>query len=172
MANSTRPLIQMVASLCFHWSASLMVDNRDTVLLTAVLRCQAVPLSWHQNCAASSVLGNRQVLISLLLLLQEVEESGGEIVACLQDSRNSLMDAQCRDEVHLVMARASEDIRFNQMLADACLHDREVFCSSTQQVWSSNACTYAHLPACPHPNLGILCYTCCFTCDACRSSAW
>ena len=35
------------------------------------------------------------------------------------------------------MARASEDIRFNQMLSEACLTDREVHCNSTQQVMHS-----------------------------------
>lgn len=55
-------------------------------------------------------------------------------MACLQDYRNSLFSSKCKDEVHKVMARASEDIRFNQMLSDACLTDREVHCNSTQQV--------------------------------------
>ena len=44
------------------------------------------------------------------------------------------MNLQCKDQVHKVMARASEDIRFNQLLADACLNDREQFCGGTQQV--------------------------------------
>lgn len=55
-------------------------------------------------------------------------------MACLQDYRDTLVNSKCRDEVHKVMARASEDIRFNQMLSEACLTDREVHCSTTQQV--------------------------------------
>ena len=55
-------------------------------------------------------------------------------MACLQDSRKLLVDSKCKDEVHKVMARASEDIRFNQMLSEACLTDREVHCNTTQQV--------------------------------------
>ena len=66
--------------------------------------------------------------------LQELDESEGQIVSCLQDSRDMLMNMQCQEQVHKVMARASEDIRFNQMLADACFNDREQFCSTTQQV--------------------------------------
>lgn len=69
-------------------------------------------------------------------VVQELDESEGQIVSCLQDSRDMLMEPQCRDQVHKAMARASEDIRFNQMLADACLNDREQFCSGTQQVSS------------------------------------
>ncbi|DBA68142.1 TPA: hypothetical protein ACH3X2_013949 [Trebouxia sp. C0005] len=63
----------------------------------------------------------------------ELDESEGQIVSCLQDSRDMLMNMQCQEQVHKVMARASEDIRFNQMLADACFNDREQFCSTTQQ---------------------------------------
>lgn len=55
-------------------------------------------------------------------------------MACLQDFRSMLIDSKCRDEVHKVMARGSEDIRFNQMLSDACLGDREKHCNTTQQV--------------------------------------
>ena len=66
--------------------------------------------------------------------MQELDEMEGQIAACLQDSRDMLMNSQCKDEVHQVMVRASEDIRFNQMLADACLNDRDKFCSNTQQV--------------------------------------
>ncbi len=75
-----------------------------------------------------------QSWVKLWVALQELDESEGQIVACLQDSRDMLMNMQCREQVHKVMARASEDIRFNQMLADACFNDREQFCSTTQQV--------------------------------------
>ena len=67
-------------------------------------------------------------------ILQELNDGEGQIIACLQDSRDMLLNPECADQVHKTMARASEDIRFNQMLADACLNDREQFCSSTQQV--------------------------------------
>ena len=58
----------------------------------------------------------------------------GQIISCLQDSQPRLMNLECRDQVHKVMVRGSEDIRFNQLLADACLSDREQFCGTTQQV--------------------------------------
>ncbi len=83
--------------------------------------------------------------------LQELDESEGQIVACLQDSRDMLMNMQCREQVHKVMARASEDIRFNQMLADACFNDREQFCSTTQQVSfgvSAAAAALIHMSSC------------------------
>ena len=74
--------------------------------------------------------------LSTVWNLQELDEMEGQIAACLQDSRDMLMNSQCKDEVHRVMVRASEDIRFNQMLADTCLNDRDKFCSTTQQVGS------------------------------------
>lgn len=55
-------------------------------------------------------------------------------MACLQDHRNTLIEGKCREEVHKAIARASEDIRFNQMLSEHCLHDRELHCNTTQQV--------------------------------------
>lgn len=72
-------------------------------------------------------------------------------MSCLQDSRDMLMNMQCREQVHKVMARASEDIRFNQMLADACFNDREQFCSTTQQVRfdaSAAVAALVHLSSC------------------------
>lgn len=87
------------------------------------------------------------------MALQELDESEGQIVSCLQDSRDMLMNMQCREQVHKVMARASEDIRFNQMLADACFNDREQFCSTTQQVSfgasaAAAAAALIHLSSC------------------------
>lgn len=80
-------------------------------------------------------------------MVQELDESEGQIVSCLQDSRDMLMNMQCRDQVHKMMARASEDIRFNQMLADACFNDREQFCSTTQQVRFTRCYSCACSPA-------------------------
>lgn len=55
-------------------------------------------------------------------------------MACLQDHRYTLIGSKCKEEVHKAIARASEDIRFNQMLSEHCLHDREQHCNTTQQV--------------------------------------
>lgn len=63
----------------------------------------------------------------------EYEEGDGVVMACLQDHRNTLIESKCKDEVHKAIARASENIRFNQMLSEHCLHDRELHCNTTQQ---------------------------------------
>ena len=66
--------------------------------------------------------------------MQEYEEGDGIVMSCLQDHRNTLIESKCRDAVHKAIARASEDIRFNQMLSEHCLRDRELHCNTTQQV--------------------------------------
>ena len=104
----------------------------------------------HSMLQAPCVRTNMQIWVKSWVALQELDESEGQIVSCLQDSRDMLMNMQCREQVHKVMARASEDIRFNQILADACFNDREQFCSTTQQVNFDAAATvaYVHLSSC------------------------
>ena len=104
----------------------------------------------HSMLQAPCVRTNMQIWVKSWVALQELDESEGQIVSCLQDSRDMLMNMQCREQVHKVVARASEDIRFNQMLADACFNDREQFCSTTQQVTFDAAATvaYVHLSSC------------------------
>jgi len=104
----------------------------------------------HSMLQVPCVRTNMQIWVKSWVALQELDESEGQIVSCLQDSRDMLMNMQCREQVHKVVARASEDIRFNQMLADACFNDREQFCSTTQQVTFDAAATvaYVHLSSC------------------------
>ena len=102
----------------------------------------------HSMLPAPCLCTSMQIWIKSWVALQELDESEGQIVSCLQDSRDMLMNMQCRDQVHKVMARASEDIRFNQMLADACFNDREQFCSTTQQVNFDAAAAHVHLSSC------------------------
>ena len=89
--------------------------------------CACIGPSILPPVAHKSVVENRS-------RLQDLGDDESQIVSCLQDFRDTLWSKQCREEVHKVMARASEDIRFNQMLADDCYNDRAKFCSNTQQV--------------------------------------
>ena len=43
-----------------------------------------------------------------------------KVIQCLQDYRDELKDPLCRQQVFLLTKRASEDIRFEKPLADAC----------------------------------------------------
>ena len=42
----------------------------------------------------------------------------------------------CAHQVHRKMARASRDIRFDDVLANACQEDRKQYCSDVQPVGS------------------------------------
>lgn len=77
-------------------------------------------------------------LVSLSIVMQEsldsVTGNDAPVILCLQDFREELASQQCRDEVHKVTKRASEDIRFDESLADACYDDRARFCEGIQPV--------------------------------------
>ena len=115
----------------------------------------------HSMLQAPCLSTSMQSWVKFRVALQELDESEGQIVACLQDSRDMLMNMQCREQVHKVMARASEDIRFNQMLADACFNDREQFCSTTQQVSFGFLLQLLHLFTCQAAHLLLLCLQSC-----------
>lgn len=52
----------------------------------------------------------------------------------LQDFRNEIKDEACRAQVHKQMQLASQDIRFNAPLADACYIDRTQLCPNVPPV--------------------------------------
>ena len=44
-----------------------------------------------------------------------------KVIQCLQDYREELKGAECRERVHRLTVREAQDIRFNKPLADACM---------------------------------------------------
>lgn len=60
--------------------------------------------------------------------LDNVQGFDATVVSCLQDFRDELSSDKCKQEVHKVMKRASEDIRFDASLAEACYEDRQQLC--------------------------------------------
>ena len=52
----------------------------------------------------------------------------GRVTMCLVDHHEELQVQECRDAVHRVMKRASQDMRFDAKLADACKEDKEQHC--------------------------------------------
>lgn len=48
--------------------------------------------------------------------------------------REELKSSKCREEVHRRMKRAGRDIRFDDVLANACHEDRAHFCADVQPV--------------------------------------
>lgn len=53
---------------------------------------------------------------------------------CLQQYRESIRSSQCKDQVHRKMRLAAQDIRFDDVLANACQEDRKSFCPDVQPV--------------------------------------
>jgi golgi apparatus protein 1 len=66
--------------------------------------------------------------------LDNVQGFDASVVTCLQDFKDELTSDKCREEVHKVMKRASEDIRFDASLAEACYEDRQHLCAGVIQV--------------------------------------
>ena len=51
-----------------------------------------------------------------------------------QDFREELTQPKCQKEVHRLTARASQDVRMDEPLADACFEDRSRLCDGVQPV--------------------------------------
>ncbi|KAF6266246.1 hypothetical protein COO60DRAFT_1470052 [Scenedesmus sp. NREL 46B-D3] len=67
--------------------------------------------------------------------VEKMEKSGEEkdrAMTCLQQFKEELHSDACRDKVHRKMQRMSRDIRFDDVLADACQADRKSYCPDVQ----------------------------------------
>ena len=53
---------------------------------------------------------------------------------CLQQFREDIKSEACKNEVHRRMQRASRDVRFDDVLADACADDRAQYCNEVSPV--------------------------------------
>ena len=67
-------------------------------------------------------------------MLETVEGEDARVITCLQDYREELLDTQCKIQVHKLTQRASQDIRMDEPLADACYEDRSRLCVGVQPV--------------------------------------
>ena len=65
------------------------------------------------------------------------------VIGCLQDFREELQTPKCKAQVKKLTERASQDIRFDEPLADACYEDRARLCVGVQPVrHASTVCCY------------------------------
>lgn len=55
-------------------------------------------------------------------------------INCLQQYKEELKSDKCQAEVHRMLQRIGRDIRFDEVLADACTEDRTKFCNEVQPV--------------------------------------
>ena len=75
--------------------------------------------------------------------MDNVESFDALVIGCLQDFREELHGDACKAQVKKLTERASQDIRFDEPLADACYEDRARLCSGVQPVcvgWMSCQC--------------------------------
>ena len=52
--------------------------------------------------------------------MNDVASPDARVVECLQDYREELTNPQCKKRVHILTARAAEDMRFDRPLSQAC----------------------------------------------------
>jgi hypothetical protein len=56
------------------------------------------------------------------------------VINCLQDFNSEIKNTECKRLVKKYIVLASEDIRFDVPLAEACADDRQKFCSAVAPV--------------------------------------
>ena len=63
---------------------------------------------------------------------------------CEQDYRDELATPECKSQVHKLSERASQDVRFDEPLADACYEDRNKLCDGVQPASGRPDCSSCH----------------------------
>ena len=71
---------------------------------------------------------------STLKAMDDDDKVKASALNCLQQYKEELKSEQCRAEVHRRTQRAARDIRFDEVLANACMDDRAKFCNDVQMV--------------------------------------
>ena len=78
--------------------------------------------------------------------MDSVKINDARVIQCLQDYKDELQQPACKEQVHVLAKRASQDIRFDVPLADACSKERTRLCDGVQPVGA------------PHPAVPGDCY--------------
>ncbi|GFH23194.1 uncharacterized protein HaLaN_20773, partial [Haematococcus lacustris] len=64
--------------------------------------------------------------------VDDIDTYDSTIINCLQDFRQEIKNTECSQQVKKYVILASQDIRFDVSLAEACYDDRQRFCSTVQ----------------------------------------
>eukprot|EP00879_Flechtneria_rotunda_P000602 GHRR01000712.1.p1 GENE.GHRR01000712.1~~GHRR01000712.1.p1 ORF type:complete len:883 (+),score=207.41 GHRR01000712.1:2504-5152(+) len=64
--------------------------------------------------------------------MEDDKEKRKTALNCLQQFKEELNSQECRDKIHRKTQRAARDIRFDDVLANACQEDRKNFCNDVQ----------------------------------------
>lgn len=62
--------------------------------------------------------------------LDEIDTYDSTVINCLQDYASEIKTTECKKEVQKYVELASQDIRFDVPLADACFEDRQKLCAN------------------------------------------
>lgn len=90
------------------------------------------PATCHRG---GSPLPLQSALCSLPLQdLDDMDTYDSTVINCLQDFNSEIKNTECKRLVKKYIALASEDIRFDVPLAEACADDRQKFCAALAPV--------------------------------------
>ena len=148
VASSSWSSIQLAPASC-HWLHLQRRARARAIFISSLLR----PAS-HNKLTRLACMQD---------LLETVEGEDARVIQCLQDYREELTSSTCKQQVHKLTQRASQDIRMDEPLADACYEDRARLCQGVQPVRVLFPDSYSAVSACqpcplrPHVCLGI-CY--------------
>ena len=90
--------------------------------------------SWSLCKVAKAVADIASFLAAPQDSMDSIEGFDARVIQCLQDYRDELVVPECKAQVHKLTERASQDIRFDEPLADACFEDRAKLCDGVQPV--------------------------------------
>lgn len=74
--------------------------------------------------------------------LDDIDTYDSSVINCLQDYSAEIKSGECKGQVKKYVQLASQDIRFDVPLAEACYEDRQKFCANVPPVRPR---TYMHM---------------------------
>jgi hypothetical protein len=66
--------------------------------------------------------------------LDDIDTYDSSVINCLQDYSNEIKSQECKNQVRKYVILASQDIRFDVPLAEACYEDRQKLCGNVPAV--------------------------------------
>lgn len=70
----------------------------------------------------------------LLQDLDDIDTYDSSVINCLQDYSAEIKSSECKTQVKKYVVLASQDIRFDVPLAEACYEDRQKLCAAVPPV--------------------------------------
>lgn len=77
-------------------------------------------------------------MVCYLQDLDDIDTYDSSVINCLQDYSTEIKSNECKGQVKKYVTLASQDIRFDVPLAEACYEDRQKYCASVPPVSASD----------------------------------